>query len=101
MTEIAPGVRVKCVKSDRWCSRINGFAVFEAGPTLGSVWTIEYLYQEHDGTFLEFMEWPNGDVFLDKWFIPLEGNEDLSELETALDRGVDEARKVKIEELIP
>jgi hypothetical protein len=83
MSALGPGVRVKCIKQGAWTH--DG-----EGPRNGSVWTISDIYFQ-PGTrdvFLRLVEWPyRDDLFLASRFIPLNGNEDLSELMSALNKG--------------
>jgi hypothetical protein len=83
MTALGPGVRVKCIKQGAWTHAGDG-------PRNGSVWTI-FNIDLQPGTrdvFLRLVEWPYRDeLFLASRFIPLNGNEDLSVLESALNKG--------------
>jgi hypothetical protein len=83
MSALGPGVRVKCIKQGAWT---------HAGdvPRNGSVWTIFDIDLEPwtRAVFLRLVEWPYRDeLFLASRFVPLDGNEDLSELMSALNKG--------------
>lgn len=84
MTAIGPGVRVKCIKRDEW--RIVELGnIVGSGPIFGSVWTVERVIEGPPFKSMYLMEWPEyNSVFNVRYFIPLEGNEDISALLAAL-----------------
>ena len=89
MTMIGPGVRVKCIKRGAW-EIIAGQPVCDGGPEFGSIWTVlsraPTIFM--DGIYLK--EWNEIDAFDVRRFVPLDGNEDLSDLIAALKRGADQ-----------
>lgn len=88
MTVLGPGVKVKCVKRNEW--RIVELGnIIGSGPTFGSVWTVERVMEDPPFTSMYLVEWPEYNseyhsAFDVRWFIPLEGNENLSALLAAL-----------------
>jgi hypothetical protein len=98
MTALAPGVRVKCIKQGRW----EGEPPIR-GPGRGSIWTVLFMITEPEtgDVFIGLCEWPKGsDVFLASWFIPLDGNEDISALIDAFTKGVVDGERARIVERV-
>jgi len=94
MTALGRGVRVKCINKGAWGDAAWGPA---RGPEFGSIWVIKKLirsYFEYRGPWLELENWPDGSWFHADYFVPLKGNEDLTELEAAARKGKAEAEKL-------
>lgn len=84
---IGPGMRVKCIDG-------SGFL---NGPTTDSIWTVEeiqragskysvgWLHGELGMDYLRLIGWPKR-MFRADFFVPLDGNEDLSVLTGLLDK---------------
>lgn len=85
MTALGPGVRVKCVKDD-WRPRVTVFS--ETGPAKGTVWTVNWVgFGESGMEAIGLSEWPRQDLCFDHThFVPLSGNEDISQLTALLDK---------------
>ena len=83
MTALGPGVRVKCIQ-DNWVSSWGG----TDGPTVGTVWTVAEVDTYDDGAVLfSLVEWISGeDFFFSEYFVPLDGNEDISVFTSILDK---------------
>jgi hypothetical protein len=92
MVELAPCVRVKCVADTDGCWIDRSGASF-SDPKLGDVLVIADVDQEW---FLQFAPYGSFLAFDRRWFVPLEGNEDMADLIAALDRGVEHAIDVKV-----
>ena len=89
MTTLGPGVRVKCVYSGEW---YDPFGAVLAGPSIGSVWTIDERLERYEATLFSLVGWSNSEQFFhQECFVPLDGNEELSDLIAALKRGADQA----------
>ena len=95
MTALGPGVRVKATKSE-WYWNNDGSPT--PGPTKGSVWTITGFCVCPYGRYLYLLEWPMPlQHFNPKFFVPLDGNEDLSDLITALKKGTEQGERERKE----
>lgn len=80
MSALEPGMRVKCVKDTLWnCDNVGPNCPGD-GPTYGSIWTVGAgIRQGRKGTYIRLAERHEiSDAFLASWFIPLDGNEDIS-----------------------
>jgi hypothetical protein len=85
VTALGKGVRVKRVKNGEWHTPDG---CLKPGPMHGSVWTVLEVDSEFGLDFISLQEWQNPlDTFDARCFAPLDGNEDLSELEAALKKG--------------
>jgi hypothetical protein len=82
MTALGPGLRVRCISPD-W---LDSQGAKTCGPALGAVLTVAEVMHAFGIIFLIFPPWPN-DKYDSKGFVPLDGNEDISELEAALNKG--------------
>lgn len=92
MIALGPGVRVKCIKRGSWtCPQLGG--VVTDGPPHGSVWTVFNIDLSPPFPTVALLEWGNPlDHYNTRHFIPLEGNEDISALLTALNIGNDDIK---------
>jgi hypothetical protein len=84
MTALEPGVRVKVI-AHSWTSYRQGLV----GPAFGSVWTVNWVGESiHNDIKIGLAEWQNQEeCFAPENFVPLAGNEDIAELESALHKG--------------
>ena len=97
MTALGPGVRVKAIKSD-WYWEDSGIPAI--GPIKNSIWTISKLEERSGRMFIYLSEWPvSWHHFLVDYFVPLDGNEDISDLIAALKKG-SEQRDIERKEII-
>ena len=89
MTDLGRGTRVKCIYDGSW---LDPLGIPDSGPPFGSVWTVNKLLERWGATYFTLTEWPvTNQYFASTEFVPLFGNEDLSELESLLNKGpVDE-----------
>jgi hypothetical protein len=88
VTAIGPGVRVKCIKRDRWLDCDGNDQGF-VGPEFSSVWTVKKCVRsffEYKGPWIELAEWADSTWFMAEYFVPLDGNEDISVFTSILDR---------------
>jgi hypothetical protein len=86
VTALAPGLRVKCVKIGGWTNDLDGTS--RPGPSVGSVWTVAQVCEWLGTPYLVLKEWRDGfGCFHASRFVPLDGHEDMTDLEAALKCG--------------
>jgi hypothetical protein len=100
-TRYFTGVRVKCVKIGEWVNGLDGS--FGSGPSIGSVWTVKQVVEWAGEPYLVLEKWPDPlECFSASWFVPLDGSEDMTDLEAALKGGppIGDKHDSDIEEII-
>ena len=92
MTALGPGVRVKCIKRGAW-ETISGQPKRPGGPEFGSIWTVLSRAPSYIMECVYLKEWNDIDAFDVRRFVPLDGNEDISDLEAALKKGSEQGQR--------
>jgi hypothetical protein len=93
MTALAPGVKVKCIKDGVWKHIDTGLP--DVGPPKNSIWTVLCFSEIWGREYIILTEWHDWHQAFKAYpnFVPLDGNEDISALTEALNKGPVEGYK--------